>query len=140
MTLIAPLLLALAQAPAAAPRAPGHAISLPPADWSTLPFLRYLRRSPEKPELSRFVRDEIAAGRCAASVRSGKGPILTVDLAVLVTPSGRVRRIVPRAIQCPLVEQYARGILSRMARDNIDTHGISADTWFRATLTFTWPG
>lgn len=142
MNVVAALLIALAQ-PAAAPLArvePTPTLGLPPADWSELPPLRYRRPPAPNPEISSFVRDEIVAGRCAAGIHSARGSILSIDLAVLVTPAGRIRRIIPRAIDCPTVEQYARGVVSRQARGNIDPAGLAADTWFRTTMTFTWTG
>jgi len=142
MNVIAALLIAVAQAPVAPlpPVAPKPAIVLPPADWSALPTLRYRRPIATTPEVSSFVRDEIASGRCTAGIRSATGSLLSIDLALLVTPTGEVRRIIPRAIDCPTVEQYARGLVSRQTRDNVDAGGLAADTWFRTTITFTWTG
>lgn len=145
-----PLILAIAQPPAAAQLVPeppvlsaaqvvtGVRTPLPPADWSTLPELPYLRRTPDMEALSAFVRDEVAAGRCIATGRVGAATVVTLDLAVLVAPDGHIRRIVPRAIDCVTVEQYGSGLVSRLARDNLDTAGITAEAWFRTTLIFSW--
>ena len=46
------------------------------------------------------------------------------------------RRIVPRAINCPTVEQYAAGVASRFLRRNIGD--ADADSWHRLTLAFAW--
>jgi hypothetical protein len=147
--MIATLLLQIA--PEVPPRAPDIALAAaaraparmrpvsPPSDWSHLPELPYARRVPDMDALSTFVRDEVAAGRCAASGRVGGSAVVTLDLAVMVAPGGRIRRIVPRAIDCLAVEQYGSGLVSRLARGNLLVDGIVADTWFRTTLVFSWP-
>lgn len=111
---------------------------LPPVDWSTLPTLRYVRAADDVTDLAAFVRGEVLAGRCTHAVQSPAGWSLKVDLAVLATPDGNPRRVVPRAIDCPSVEQYAAGLVQRMARDNIDLNG-SEGGWYRTALTFAWP-
>ena len=113
--------------------------AMPPADWSGLPELQYLRRTPDLEALSAFVRDEVNAGRCATAGRVRNAAVVTLDLAVLVGPSGRIRKIVPRAIDCVTVEQYGSGLVSRLARDNLATEGLTVPTWFRTTLVFSWP-
>ncbi len=107
---------------------------MPPADWSTLPELSVLRNWSSDPRLSDFVRDAVAAGRCAA----GAGGRIDVDLAMFVTGDGQVRRIVPRAIGCATVEQYASGLASQMIRRNVATP--DAEGWYRTTIRFSWPG
>lgn len=109
----------------------------PPAEWSKLADLPLIRRGAmQQPELSRFVHDEVAAGRCSAAQRGADGFTLAVDLAVLVDRSGEVRRIVPRAIGCLTVEQYAAGLISRMARANLAPAANGA--WYRITIGFAW--
>lgn len=115
---------AISTAPAMAP---------PPQDWTRLPPLVLLRPVAQTPEASAFVSGEIRAGRCA---HEGFG--MTIDMAVFVAPGGQVRRIVPRAINCPTVEQYASGILLSMARGNVDTPTASGEGWYRTSITFTW--
>lgn len=132
-------LVTVAQAPATPAPVPPRLLSPPPTDWSDLPELPYVRRPPDMEALSAFVRDEVAAGHCTAAGRVGGSAVLTLDLAVLVAPGGRIRRIVPRAIDCVTVEQYGSGLVSRMARGNLITDDVAADTWFRTTLVFTWP-
>ena len=114
-------------------------VAPPPADWSTLPQLRYLRPPPSMAPLAAYVRAEVDAGRCAAVARSASSAVVRVDMAVLVTSDSRIRRIVPRAIDCVTVEQYASGLVSKLARDNLDNLGVEKDTWFRTTLIFAWP-
>jgi hypothetical protein len=111
----------------------------PSSDWSDLPELQYVRRPPDMEALSAFVRDEVNAGRCTAAGRVNGAAVVTLDLAVLVTPGARIRRIVPRAINCVTVEQYGSGLVSRIARDNLSATGTTGDTWFRTTLIFSWP-
>ena len=113
--------------------------AMPPADWTSLPMLHYRRPNDLAPEASAFVRDEVAAGRCAAAVRGTEGWSLRVDLAVLGTGDGRVRRVVPRAIDCPSVEQFASGLVSALARDTVVAGG-DGDAWYRTSVIFTWPG
>lgn len=93
--------------------------------------LAFIRMMPATPNLSDYVRDEVQAGRCMSTDTS-----VRVDLAVLVGSDGRVRRIVPRAINCPTVEQYATGIVSRLARRNVVPP--PQENWFRTTVTFSW--
>jgi hypothetical protein len=114
--------------------APAPVPPAPPADWSGLPELSILRNWSSDPRLSDFVRDEVAAGRCAA----GAAGRVDVDLALLVAGDGQVRRIVPRAIGCATVEQYATGLASQMIRRNVAIP--EAEGWFRTTIRFAWAG
>ncbi|MGU3390326.1 hypothetical protein [Sphingomonas sp. M1A8_2b] len=136
---------AITPAPPAAPSAPsapssaGGSASVPlaPQDWSTLPVLRIRQRSTTLANTSAYVHGEVMAGRCGKALRTTQGWTLSVDLAVLMTPDGRVRRITPRAIDCPTVEQYAAGVILG-ARDAIDVVDTDTDTWYRTSLTFAW--
>lgn len=111
----------------------GQALSLtPPADWQTLPPLPLPPALAPTPQFAQFVRNEVQAERCVL----GEGRT-TLDMAVLVTTNGRVRRIVPRAIGCPSVEQFAAGIVLRAARDTI--RPPSVDTWYRTSVALTQP-
>ena len=105
-----------------------------PADWATLPPLRYDHRPDLPTGLSEFVRSEVAAGRCAVPRGTTS---LRVDLAVLVD-GGAAVRVVPRAIDCATVEQFAAGLVSRIARDHLDAG--SPDGWYHATLDLAWRG
>ena len=141
MKVALPLMLALTSAAAAqvAPTPSHPAAPLPPPDWSTLPQLRYQHPPPALGPLSAYVRAEVDGGRCAAVARSTTSAVVRVDMAVLVTSDSRIRRIVPRAIDCVTVEQYASGLVSKLSRDNLDNLGVEKDTWFRTTLIFAWP-
>ncbi len=112
---------------------------MPPQDWSLLKPLPYARDPEDDAGLSGFVRAEVKAGRCAAATATPQGWTLRVDVAVLVGPAGQPRRVVPRAISCPSVEQYAAGLVSSLARGNIAAANVDADAWYRTSLTFTWP-
>ncbi|QCB42094.1 hypothetical protein E5673_07535 [Sphingomonas sp. PAMC26645] len=133
------LLLQTAAPPPPVPTAPTPPVAstLPPQDWSTLPVLRIRGQATTLANTSAYVHGEVVAGRCAHVIRTTQGWALTVDLAVLINPDGRVRRVTPRAIDCPTVEQYAAGVILG-ARDSIDVAGEDADTWYRTSLTFTW--
>lgn len=117
---------------------PPAVATLPPQDWSALPVLHLHNPATTVANTSAFVHGEVVAGRCAKAVKTPDGWSLTVDLAVLATPGGRVRRITPRAIDCPTVEQYAAGIIIGAPRDSIDTPDMPNDAWYRTSLTFTW--
>lgn len=142
MKALLPLLLTIGQTGAVLPAVAQPLASvrpaMPPTDWSRLPDLPYIRRTPDMEALSAFVREEVNAGRCTAAGRIGGAPVVTLDLAVLVAPGGQIRRIVPRAIDCVTVEQYGSGLVSRLARDNLLADGITTETWFRTTLVFSW--
>lgn len=143
MRVALPLLFILASVSAAAqvvPPQPARTVGpLPPQDWSGLPQLHYQHPLPSMAPLSAFVRAEVDGGRCAAVSRSATSAVVRVDMAVLVTSDSRIRRIVPRAIDCVTVEQYASGLVSKLSRDNVDNLGVEKDTWFRTTLIFAWP-
>ena len=111
----------------------GQALSLaPPTDWQALPPLPLPPAAAPTPQLAQFVRSEIQAARCVLADGT-----TTLDMAVLIATNGRVRRIVPRAIGCPGVEQFAAGIVLRAARDTIRPPAV--DTWYRTSVPLTQP-
>ena len=116
--------------PTAAPSQGALYSAAPPEDWTNLPELNVMWRGPDPSALSQYVRDEVRAGRCA-----GRSP-LRVDLAVLVAASGQLRLVRPSAIGCPTVEQYASGLVMRMASGNVTPP--DQDRWYRFAVTFTW--
>ena len=69
--------------------------------------------------MTKFVHDEVAAGRCAAPPAVAGKVSIKVDMVVLVSPGGDTVRIVPKAINCPTVEQFAAGVVQKAARGNI---------------------
>lgn len=131
------LLAQTAVAPAPAPAVtPGSIVA--PADLSTLPVLQLMRRAPAE-AIATFVRDEVRAGRCvlAPSLGGTTSRRLRLELAVLVSDRGQVRRLLPRAIGCPTVEQYATGVVSRRIRGNIMRPATPG--WYQTSISFSWP-
>lgn len=106
-------------------------LAAPAGDIASLDELPLQRRWPKSAALSAYVRDEVRAGRCAVP-----GNNVRVELVVQVAGNGQIRRIRPIAIQCPTVEQYASGLMSRMARGNVAPPG--EERWYRTALDFAW--
>lgn len=104
----------------------------PPMDWGQLPRLQLGLAAAPPTQLASFVEREVLANRCVLPPEARM-----LDLVVLVSQAGQVRRIVPRAIGCPSVEQFAAGIVLRAARDK--TRPISLDTWYVTTIALTPP-
>lgn len=112
---------------------------MPPQDWSTLRPLPFARAVDDGVTLSAFVRSEVQAGRCTAAIQTAAGWTLKVDLAVLFSAASKPRRIVPRAIGCPSVEQYSAGLVSSMMRNGTPVGTVDPGNWYRTSLTFSWP-
>jgi hypothetical protein len=111
-----------------------------PADWSTLAPLPYVTPPQMAAPLARFVADEIAAGRCAVPRPANGHYVFKVDVATLVSADGKVLRTVPRAINCPTVEQYSAGLVVSFARTNLPMRAGATDIWYRATIVYDWGG
>lgn len=126
--MILAVLLALVQEPAAPPAPPPP--PPPVAQWADLPLLR-LDHRPDMAALSAFVRGEVQAGRCKIA-----GDEVTVDLIVRIGEDGLPRRVIPEAIDCPTVEQYAAGLVIRLARGSADEPNGAG--WYHVALTFDW--
>jgi hypothetical protein len=110
----------------------------PPTDWSALPPLR-LSTTPDYAALmTQFVRNEVAAGRCAAPPAVAGKVSIKVDMVVLVSRSGDALRIVPKAINCPTVEQFAAGVVQKAARGNVAGAPPTTDSWYRTGMTLSW--
>jgi len=114
-------------------------LPLPPSDWTVLPPLR-LAETPDYPAImTKFVRDEVEAGRCAAPAPVAGKTTIRLDLIVLVaTSTNQALRVVPRAIHCPTVEQFAAGVVEKAARDNIIGPAPGSDSWYHTGMTLTW--
>ena len=68
-----------------------------PTDWSKLPDLRLTNTPDYQAIMIKFVRDEVAAGRCAAPAPVDGKTSLKVDMIVLVSSAnGEAVKIVPR--------------------------------------------
>lgn len=104
----------------------------PPTDWTALPRLQLGLAAAAPPQLGDFVQREVQAARCVLPAETRM-----LDLVVLVAQNGQVRRIVPRAIGCPSVEQFAAGIVLRSARDKM--RPATADSWYVTTVALTPP-
>ena len=128
--------------PAPAPAIPAGpaATPLPPQDWSALPVLRFRRPVTPTTESTAFVAGQVSSGQCSGAARTRDGWQLTIDLALFATADGRIRRVTPRAIDCPTVEQYAAGVLVGTPRDSLDLGDAQGDTWYRTSMTFAWTG
>lgn len=109
-----------------------------PTDWSVLTPMPYVASPQITPPLTKFVADEIAAGRCTVPKPADGHYVMKVDVAALVDQDGTVRRAVPRAIDCPTVEQYSAGLVTSFARANLPAR--AAALWYRATLVYDWRG
>ena len=122
----------------------GIALSLPATlqagtiDWAALPALQYRTQPRITASMHQFAAREVRARRCPLAVTPGPIQRLTVELAVLVNGAGEVRTVVPRAIQCATVEQYAAGLATGFARANLLPAGGGADQWYKTSLTFSW--
>ncbi|MDF0490918.1 hypothetical protein PX554_22565 [Sphingomonas sp. H39-1-10] len=109
-----------------------------PTDWSTLAPIPYVDAPTLTAPLVKFVAGEIAAGRCAVPKPADGHYVVKVDVATLVDQDGTLRRAVPRAIDCPTVEQYSAGLVSSFARANLNAGTVTM--WYRATLVYDWHG
>ncbi len=111
----------------------GQALPMtPPSDWEPLPHLRLPPSATVPPQFAEFVRNEVREARCTLPKEN-----VALELAVLVGANGRVRRIVPRAIGCPTVEQFAAGIVLRAARDAVRPPAV--DTWYQTSVALPRP-
>ncbi|MEN2785416.1 hypothetical protein ACFOKI_12640 [Sphingomonas qilianensis] len=129
------VLILLAAAQATVVPAPAPAV---PIDWSVLAPLPYVVAPQQSRALAGFVAGEIAAGRCPIARPADGRYSVKVEVATLVGADGVIRRTVPRAINCPTVEQYSAGLVLSFARGNL--HRATTDQWYRATIVFDWNG
>lgn len=135
--ILLPLLLASAQAVpiAQVPLIPLHTT----LDWDSLPDLPYRNPPQVTAPMNNYVKAQTRAAHCRVQRRvADKRPALRVEIAVLVHPEDGVRTAVPRAVGCAPVEQYAAGLVTGFARNNLSTRAIAAEQWYRATVTFVW--
>ncbi len=110
-----------------------------PIDWDRLPPLPYRHAPRVTPRMTGFVATEMQRTGC-----TGPAPVdgriqVHVDVAVLIGNEGLVRATIPRAIACPVVEQYAAGLVISFTRNNMAPRLISDGGWYRATILFDWP-
>ncbi len=108
-------------------------------DLAAIPALPYLHAPVVTPRMTRFVAREVTSGRCPVAAPADGHYLVRLDIAVLVTPYGRIRATVPHAINCPTVEQYGAGLVTKFARGNlVVAPPAKADQWYRSTLSFDW--
>ncbi|MDF7775467.1 hypothetical protein P1X14_09425 [Sphingomonas sp. AOB5] len=107
-------------------------------DWTALPALPYRAPPVVTQGMHDFAHREVRARKCPLPKVAGPSQTMSVELALLVDGSGEVRTVVPRAIDCPTVEQYAAGLTAGFARNNLLPRSGAAEQWFKTTVTFTW--
>jgi hypothetical protein len=127
IALMMPLLL---QATAASPALP--------SDWSTLAPMPFREVPKVSSAMTAFVANEVATGHCVVPKPADGHYVVSLDIIALVGRDGSVKKFVPRAIQCPTVEQYGVGLVTSFARDNLLLGTGNGDSWYRTTLTFDW--
>ena len=110
-----------------------------PVDWSTLVPLPYLTPLRITPAMDQFVAGEIAAKRCNLPRPADGHFVVRIDVATLVGGDGTIRKVTPRAIDCPTVEQYSAGLIFGFARANLAPRAAGAgEQWYRATIVYDW--
>ncbi len=110
----------------------------PAIDWAALPDLPYRQPPQMTAPMHSYVQGQVRARKCRARRLVDGRPAVRIEVAVLVSPEDGVRTSVPRAIGCSTVEQYAAGLVSSFARNNLDARSGGAEQWYRATVTFVW--
>lgn len=134
-----PLLLIAAEvqeapAPPAAP-APEQNAGI---DWAKLPDLPFRQPPQMTPAMNAYVQGQARVQKCRTRRTTDGRPAMRVEVAVLVHPEDGVRASIPRAIGCATVEQYAAGLVSSFARNNLAPRTATAEQWYRTTVTFIW--
>ncbi|MEN3747597.1 hypothetical protein TPR58_10490 [Sphingomonas sp. HF-S3] len=108
-------------------------------DWAALPGLPYRAPPIVTPGMNEFAAREAVSRKCPLPDPSGPNQTISVDIAVLVDASGDVRTVVPKAIDCATVEQFAAGLAAGFARGNLlPRAGAASEQWYRTTVTFSW--
>lgn len=107
-------------------------------DWNALPPLPYRTAPVISAEMHSFVGREVRERKCPVAPSPAPTQLLQVEVAVLVDSSGGIRTVVPRAIACPTVEQYAAALAAGFARSNLLPRSAAEPHWYRTTLSFSW--
>lgn len=119
--------------------APPQAEPTATIDWAGLPDLPYRQPPQLTPAMHTYVGAHARARKCRVQQRvRDKSPAIRVEVAVLVDPHDGVRTAVPRPMGCRIVEQYAAGLVTSFARNNLPARTGAAEQWYRASLTFVW--
>lgn len=108
----------------------------PPSDWSALPSFP-LPRAVVVTEGTSFVRRELME-RCLGDTNLAQSRQFAMAVAILVADAGRVRRVTPRAVGCPTVEQYTAGYVLSLTRGGPGSLATPAPGWYRLTVTYRW--
>lgn len=116
-----------------------QAADFPPRpEWSELMPLPLIEPPQITPQMDAFVGSQVSGGQCPIPRPADGRYVIRLDIAVLVSPAGALRAMVPHAINCPTIEQYGVGLVTTFARNNLMQRAATADQWYRATLTFDW--
>lgn len=107
-------------------------------DWNALPPLPYRTAPVLSAEMHSFVGREVRERKCPVAPSRAATQNLQVEVAVLVESSGGIRTVVPRAIACPTIEQYAAALAAGFARNNLLPRSAAEPRWYRTTLSFSW--
>lgn len=107
-----------------------------PIDWDGLAPFPFRAPPIVTADMQAFVQSEVATHKCPVAPAGAQ--TVKVDVAVLVDASDGIRTAVPRAIQCPTVEQYAAALVAGFARNNLLPRTAASEQWYKTTLTFTW--
>jgi len=107
-------------------------------DWTKLPDLPYRQQPQMTAPMNAYVAGQARVHKCRQRRTIDGRPAMRVEVAVLVHPEDGVRASIPRAIGCTTVEQYAAGLVSSFARNNLTPRAATAEQWYRATVTFIW--
>jgi hypothetical protein len=107
-----------------------------PIDWEGLAPFPFRAPPIITPEMQAFVQREVVTHKCPVAPAGAQS--VTVDVAVMVDANDSIRVTVPRAIQCPTVEQYAAALVAGFARNNLLPRTAASEQWYRTSLTFTW--
>lgn len=111
-----------------------------PIDWDSLDALPFRLQPQVTPAMAEFVRYELTRGHCVTPLRVAGRRRVRADVAVLLGPEATIRAAIPRAIDCPTVEQYAAGLVLGFARNNLNPRFALEGSWYRASMTFDLPG
>lgn len=107
-------------------------------DWAALPALPYRAPPVVTQGMHDFAGREAKARKCPLPPAPGHNQSMSIELALLVDGTGDVRTVVPRAIDCATVEQYAAGLAAGFARNNLLPRSGAAEQWYKTTVTFSW--
>ena len=107
-------------------------------DWAKLPDLPYRQPPQMTPAMNAYVAGQARVNKCRQRRTVDGRPAMRVEVAGLVHPVDGVRTSLPPAVGCAAVEQYAAGLVSSFARNNLAPRTAAAEQWYRATVTFIW--